>query len=189
LHYLLSTPFRYPPLPSGSRFGARRERGIWYGAEAVSTAMAEVAYYRLLFLTGTAAALDNVTVELTAFRVSARTSRGVDLVAPPFASHRRAIASPSRYRATQALGTAMRADGVEMCRYPSARDPNAGSCVAVFTPSVFGRSQPQQFQRWQCSVSREAVEMVRRDYTASESLLFPRRTFLVGGKLPMPAVD
>ena len=189
LHYLLSTPFRYPPLPFGSRFGGRGERGIWYGAEAVSTSMAEVAYYRLLFLHGTAATMDGLTVELTAFRVSARTAHGVDLVAPPFASHRRAIASPTRYRATQSLGMAMREDGVEMCRYPSARDPEGGVCVAAFVPSVFGRSSPQHFQRWQCSASREVVEMVRRDYTANESLLFPRRTFLVGGKLPAPAVE
>ena len=32
-HYLLSTPFRYPPLRHGSRFGSRHERGIWYGSE------------------------------------------------------------------------------------------------------------------------------------------------------------
>jgi hypothetical protein len=189
LHYLLSTPFRYPPLPYGSRFGARGERGIWYGAETVATSMAEVAYYRLLFLDGTAAALENLTVELTAFRVTARTMHGVDLVASPFASHRRAIASPSRYRATQALGAAMREDGVEMCRFPSARDPDGGVCVAAFVPSVFGNRTPQHFQRWQCSASRDVVEMVRRDYTATGSLLFPRSTFLVGGRLPMPAVE
>ena len=29
LHYLLSTPFRYPPLRHGSRFGTRHEPGLW----------------------------------------------------------------------------------------------------------------------------------------------------------------
>ena len=187
LHYLLATPFRYPPLPFGSRFGARRERGIWYGAETVATAMAEVAYYRLVFLEGTSAPLRDVTVELTAFRVQARTARGVDLVVKPFAAHRRAIASPIRYLATQTLGDAMRADGVEMCRYPSARAPDGGVNVAVFVPSVFGRSAPQGFQRWHCSASRDGVELARRDFTARESLVFARRAFLVGGKLPTPA--
>ncbi len=189
LHYLLSTPFRYPPLPFGSRFGARRERGIWYGAETVATAMAEVAYYRLVFLEGTSASLARITVELTAFRVHARTARAVDLVAEPFASHRRAIASPRRYSATQALGAAMRADRVEMCRYPSARDPESGACVAIFVPGVFGRRAPQGIQRWQCSASREAVEMLRRDFTARESLRFERIVFLVNSHLPMPAVE
>lgn len=189
LHYLLSTPFRYPPLPYGSRFGARRERGIWYGAESIATSLAEVAYYRLVFLEGTAAAMSSLTVELTAFRVHARTAHGVDLVMGPFASHRRAIASPSSYRSSQALGAAMRGDGVEMCRYPSARDPEGGVCVAAFAPGVFGRSAPQGFQRWQCSATREGVEMMRRDFTAKESLLFARRVFLAHGRLPMPAVE
>ena len=43
-HYLLATPFRYPPLRYGSRFGGRHERGIWYGSETRGTAFAEVAY-------------------------------------------------------------------------------------------------------------------------------------------------
>ena len=53
LHYLLSTPFRYPPLPHGSRFATRTERAVWYGSSRVRTAFAETAYYRLLFLDGT----------------------------------------------------------------------------------------------------------------------------------------
>jgi len=40
LHYLLSTPFRYSS-PIGSRFRARADSGIWYGAEAQRTACAE----------------------------------------------------------------------------------------------------------------------------------------------------
>jgi len=30
IHYLLSTPFRYPPLSHGSRFGTRHERSLWH---------------------------------------------------------------------------------------------------------------------------------------------------------------
>src|SRR5262249_25292452 len=108
LHYLLSTPFRYPPLPHGSPFGARHERGIWYGSESKRTMFAEVAYYRLVFLEGTRADLGVVTTQLTAFCIRARSARAVDLVAPPFDAHRRAIASPTRYTTTQALGATMR---------------------------------------------------------------------------------
>ena len=50
LHYLLATPFRYPPLRHGSRFGRRHERGIWYGSSTRRAAFAEISYYRLLFL-------------------------------------------------------------------------------------------------------------------------------------------
>lgn len=188
-HYLLFTPFRYPPLRHGSRFGDRNARGIWYGAESVSTAMAEVAYYRLVFLDGTTASLDRLSVELTVFRAKARTAMAVDLVSSPFAAHRRTIASPSAYAASQALGAAMRADGVELCRYPSARDPAGGVNVAVFSPRVFGRGAPRDFQRWHCVADRTRVELTRRDYTVREAHVFERPVFLVDGRLPMPAVD
>ena len=78
-HYLLFTPFRYPPLRHGSRFGGRHERGIWYGSEDRRTALWEVAYYRLLFLDGTRAELGTVMTQLTAFTVRMRTLRGIDL--------------------------------------------------------------------------------------------------------------
>ena len=87
LHYLLFTPFRYPPLRYGSRFGVRYERGLWYGSEQQRTAFAEVAYYRLLFLEGTEAELGALLTPLTSFTVRMRTARGIDLTAPPFDAH------------------------------------------------------------------------------------------------------
>ena len=69
LHYLLFTPFRYPPLPHGSRFGGRHESGIWYGSLDHRSAFAEVAYYRLLFLEGTHASLDTVTTLLSLIHI------------------------------------------------------------------------------------------------------------------------
>jgi hypothetical protein len=188
LHYLLSTPFRYPPLPHGSRFGARHERGIWYGSESKRTMFAEVAYYRVLFLEGTRADLGIVTTQLTAFSVRARSAHGIDLVAPPFDAHRRAIASPTRYTATQALGAAMRAAGVELVRYPSARDAAGGVNVAAFSPIVFGAARPRGLETWHCTASRDRVELTKRDYFGRDSYAFPRETFLVGGALPAPAV-
>ena len=187
LHYLLSTPFRYPPLPHGSRFGGRHEQGIWYGSETRRTMFAEVAYYRLVFLDGTRADLGVVTTQLTAFNVRARSARGIDLVAAPFDAHRRTIASPSKYAATQALGDAMRAAGVELVRYPSARDTN-GVNVAAFSPSVFGSARPRGLETWHCTATRERVELAKRDYFGHESFAFLRDAFLVGGALPAPAV-
>ncbi len=186
-HYLLSTPFRYPPLRHGSRFGTRNERGIWYGSETRATAFAEVAYYRFVFLAGTSADLGDVTTELSVFRVQARTKRGVDLSRPPFEKHRKTIASPVQYADAQTLGAAMRAAGVQLFRYPSARDPN-GVNVAAFAPSVFGKAMPRDFERWHCVASRERVELAKRDYFGRETLLFERAEFEVDGVLPAPAV-
>ena len=188
LHYLLFTPFRYPPLRRGSRFGGRYERGIWYGSAVRSTAFAEVAYYRLLFLEGTAAVLGVVETQLTAFRASLGTARGVDLTAAPFAAHEEVLASPVDYAATQALGTAMRADGVEAFRYRSARDAGGGANFGVFEPSVFGARAPRQLEAWHCTAGRDAVEVARRDYFRRVSMRFPREQFLAGGALPAPAL-
>lgn len=188
LHYLLATPFRYPPLPHGSRFGARHERGIWYGAEALGAAMSEVAYYRLLFLEGTAAELGTLTAELSAFAVRVSTHRGVDLVVAPFDAYRSTIASPTDYDGSQALGAAMREAGVEAFRYPSARDPQGGVNVGVLSPAAFGRAQPRAFSTWWCTSTRDRVELVRRDYLKAENFVFERRQFLVRGRLPAPGL-
>jgi len=188
LHYLLFTPFRYPPLRHGSRFGTRQERGIWYGSESRRTMFSEVAYYRLLFLEGTTADLGVVTTQLTAFTAHMRTQRGVDLVAPPFDAHRGSIASRTSYEATQALGAAMRDAGVELIRYPSARDAEGGVNVAAFSAAVFGSAEPNAFETWHCLATRERVEITKRDYFRRDAFIFERASFLVRGRLPSPAV-
>ena len=188
LHYLLFTPFRYPPLPHGSRFGGRHERGIWYGSLERRSAFAEVAYYRLLFLEGTHAQLGTVETALTAFTARVRTAKGIDLVSAPFDAHRRAIASPTSYTSTQPLGTAMRNAGVDAFRYLSARDVEGGVNVGVFTPSVFGNAKPKSLETWHCAASRERVEVTQGDYFKRDKFAFPRSQFLVHGVLPAPAL-
>jgi len=187
LHYLLFTPFRYPPLAHGSRFGGRFERGVWYGSETRHTCFAEVAYYRFVFLAGTRADLGTVTTQLTAFTVAASTARGIDLTAPPFDAHRAEIASPARYDASQALGAAMRAAGVELFTYPSARDPE-GINVGVFSPAAFGRAKPRGFESWHCTASQARVELIELDYFQRATSTFLREAFLVDGILPAPSL-
>ncbi|MGI9044518.1 MAG: RES family NAD+ phosphorylase [Gemmatimonadaceae bacterium] len=188
LHYLLFTPFRYPPLKHGSRFGGRNEPGIWYGSLDRRTAFAEVAYYRMVFLEGTAAELGTVETPLTAFTARVRTSRGIDLVAPPFDAHHLAITSPTSYASSQPLGTVMRGAGVQAFKYPSARDDQGGVNVGVLVPSVFGRARPKSFETWHCAASRHRVEVMQADYFNRDSYAFPRGQFLVKGVLAVPAL-
>ena len=188
LHYLLATPFRYPPLRHGSRFGTRAERGIWYGSLELTTLFAEVSYYRLLFLDGTSAELGVVETELTAFRVALRTQRGIDLTKPPFSAHVSELASPTSYASTQALGADMRSHGVEAFAFRSARDAGGGTNVGAFVPSVFGRRQPRSLETWHCTATRDGVEVRRRDYFRASSLAYPRLQFEMGGRLPAPAL-
>ncbi|MET3898185.1 trans-2-enoyl-CoA reductase [Devosia sp. UYZn731] len=51
LDYLLAAPFGYgAAYPHGSRFRrAGRTLGVFYGAEAIETAIAELTFYRVLF--------------------------------------------------------------------------------------------------------------------------------------------
>lgn len=188
LHYLLFTPFRYPPLRRGSRFGARHEPALWYGSESVRTALAEVAYYRLLFLEGSRADLGLVETDLSAFQVPVKTRRGVDLTAPAFARWHARLASKTSYAATQPLGAAMRAAGVAAFRYASARDSEGGVNVGLFTPDAFAARRPRVVETWYCAATRAAVECQRRDYFAAAAFRFTREAFLVRGTLPHPAI-
>lgn len=186
LHFLLYTPFRHPPLRRGSRFGTHMERGLWYGSRVLPTALAEVAYYRFLFLDGTAASLGTVTVELSAFQAKIRARRAVDLTVPPFAAHRGRLGSKVSYAASQQMGREMRAAGVEAFLYQSVRDPQHGQNVGLFVPA-FGRRSPTVPHTWTCTATRARVEFSRRDVFRRERLAFERRLFEVGGTLPAPA--
>lgn len=185
-HFLLTTSFRYPPLRHGSRFATRAERSVWYGAHELRTVFAEVAYYRLVFVEGTRAPLESLEAELSVFSVPYRTRRGVDLTRSPFDAHRASIASKTSYRESQALGAAMRADGVEAFRYASARDPEAGVCVGIFAPSAFAGG-PEEPRTWWCRANREGVEFLRKDALSRASFTFSRSSFLHAGRLPQPA--
>jgi len=187
LHYLLYTPFRHPPLRNGSRFGTRRERGILYAARELPTAFAEVAYYRLLFLEGTAAPLSPLLVDLTAFSFRIAAARGVDLTEAPFRRFEERISSPASYADSQRLGAEMRADGVQACLYVSARARGRGVNLAVFE-NVFRPRRPLDEERWSCFAARDRVEFrAQRLMGRDQSHAYERGQFLVEGKLPAPA--
>jgi hypothetical protein len=188
LHYLLATPFRYPPLKHGSRFGTRAEPSLWYGSTRPRPAFAETAYYRLVFLDGSTAELEPLGAELSLFRATVRTSRGVDLTREPFTRYREQIASPTDYAATQRLGHEMREDGVEVFRYPSARDVRGGINVALFTPSAFTSPNPEEPEAWHMVATKERVEFTKRDFFKPKAWVFPRSDFEVDSRLPTPAL-
>ena len=185
LHYLLLTPFRYPPLAHGSRLRTRADAGVWYGSREQRTAFAEAAYYRLLFLEGTAADIDTLELDLSAFRASFDTPRGVDLTRAPFSAHRAAISSPVTYAESQPLGREMREAGVEACLFDSARE-RGGVNVALFTPRAFAARRPSPPESWRCVATRSFVEVVKKDVFRRATHRFERAQFEVDGKLPAP---
>ncbi len=189
LHFLLFSPFRYPPLPWGSRFGAKHEPSLWYGSDTLETAFAEGAYYRLLWFEGTTAPLLPNRVSRSAFQVAVRSDAAVDLSRGPFDIHRAALCSKTEYVESQRLGSEMRADGVEMFRYTSARDPKRGTNIALFTPSAFALKKPLgAAQTWHCTTTQSGVSWIYEDVSGLTRYEFSRNDFLVDGVLPGPAV-
>ena len=185
LHYLLATPFRYPPLRWGSRFGRRFETGLFYGSKRPETALAETAFYRLLFWDGMATppAAGSLRSQHLVFSARYRCDPGLRLQAQPFAVHVRTLRDRQRYRHTQILGSLMRERGIEGFEYVSARCPERGLNVALFTPAALVSRKPLEQQRWICEVTPGAVM-----FSGQQRLLeFKRAGFEVGGRMPMPA--
>jgi RES domain len=186
LHYLLATPFRYPPLPWGSRFGRRFEPSLFYAARTIDTVLAECAYYRFVFWSGMAepppAPLDT---RHTLFSVAIATSRGLKLQQAPFDEYAAALRDRRHYGATQALGSAMRDAGIDAFEYRSARDPQQGLNVALFTPAALGTPKPDILDEWLCQTRADRVTYYSRPGGGVRD--FPLDSFLVDGELPLPA--
>ncbi|MDN3640541.1 RES family NAD+ phosphorylase [Simiduia curdlanivorans] len=191
LHYLLASPFRYPPLKWGSRFGGTHEPSLFYGSLNIETAFAECAFYRFVFLSGLSEPFAKAVVsQHTSFNVRAHGNRGINLAIAPFSQYSAALRSANSYKVAQQLGAAMRADGVQIFVYLSARD-NRPSALngGVFDSAVFAASQPQKFQAWTCHASTDSVRYLAGLglVQGRQSYEFFRQDFLVDGKLPTPA--
>ncbi len=186
LHYLLATPFRYPPLKHGSRFGSRHEPSLFYGSRATRTVLAEAAYYRFVFWHGMRVPPSGkLDTQHTLFGAQWRTAQGLRLQAPPFDAQLVQLTDPADYAATQALGTAMRAAGVEAFEFVSARDAAGGLNVALFTPRALSKKQPAWQEAWLCELTGAHVRF--RAARGREVHDFPLAAFQVNGALPWPA--
>lgn len=157
LHYLLYTPFRYPPNPWPSRFRGPTDPGVFYAAEHQRTALAEVAHWRLRLLIDAVdvQALEPAAQTIFAVNVEATTLADVDALTP--ASRRKAVLDPRDYAAAQAWAREVRTTGSQAIRYPSVRDRPAGVCWAVFDPAAF-RSKPRLAGNWLLRVTRHGVQ-------------------------------
>lgn len=141
LDWLMRSPFRYPPLPYGSRFGRRHERGIFYASETLTALEAEAAFYSFKFFQDMVVPPPSpIRREFTVIRAKLSTDRLVDISAHPDVN---LLVEPKSWAHSQPFGTQVRAAGADAIRFPSARVPDATrsqNCnLAVFTPSALGR--------------------------------------------------
>lgn len=186
-HYLLKTPFRYPPLKWGSRFGRIHEPGIFYAGCNAKTTLAESAFYRFVFwYSMNATPIKNtITSAHTLFCVNYTSKQGVKLHSAPFNQFQQQLIHPQNYSATQQLGSEMRAAKVEAFEYQSARDPEQNHCVGLFVPAALAQKKPADMTQWLCELS--ASEVAFKQVGQKEIIRFPLDHFLVDGRLPMPA--
>ncbi|NJD32293.1 MAG: RES domain-containing protein [Gammaproteobacteria bacterium] len=162
LHWLLFTPFRYPPPPGGSRFRGPNDPGVFYGAEQPRTACAEVGYWRWRHLMDTPGLESMPPRPQTVFRTPVA-GAAIDLRVAPFERDRADWTSPSEYSACQAVGRVAREAGVQLLRYQSVRDSRKGGCAVVLDASAFAAKAPVEQQGWILTVTRTRVVWQRSD--------------------------
>jgi hypothetical protein len=157
LDYLLATPFRYGPLRGGSRFRSLTDPGVFYGAESVRTASAELGYWRWKFLKDAVDLEKLEPVAHTAFRADVSTL-AVDLRQPPFSADAAAWLHPTDYSATQAFARVAREANLGGIVYQSVRDPHPAWCMALLTPQAFAKPKPHPtMQTWWLAVHQDQV--------------------------------
>ena len=187
LDYLLRSPWRYPPLRWGSRFGGQHEPSLFYGALSQAALFAETAYYRLVFLEGPKAPFkDRVISQHTLFEARFQTAHGFDLTTPPLNAHATVFTHPSQYQPCQSFGCALREQGCEAFIYRSARvepEISQGNNVALLQPAALQSRKHRNPQPVLCESTLDLV-LVRHNDTIHR---FPRTQFLVDGVLPQPA--
>ena len=128
--------------PEGSRF-SDGSYGVYYAADTLEAAIAEVSHHRARFLARTAeppidvdlrwlkADLQAQVHDIRAASAGASASASCEATTPALAD----VYHPDHYAAGQALGRALRAVGSAALVFDSVRHPG-GHCAAVFVPRV-----------------------------------------------------
>ncbi len=141
-HYLIASPFRYPPLPWGSRFGQRFEHSFFYASESSATCITESVYYRFVFFAGKASNFSiPVLTEHCLFSVSVTSDACADFTQVTDSNLLSVITSVDDYTQTHKIGRECRNNDIDVIRYPSARDL-FGINVAIDNPNVIISDEP-----------------------------------------------
>jgi hypothetical protein len=177
LDFLLMTPFRYSATnPNGSRF--RRPNspfGVFYAAEHAGTAIAEMAFYRLLFFAESPATpWPQNPGEYTGFAVELATDRALNLTLPPFAEDGQ-LYHLVDYSYPQAFADCAREANIDVIQYSSVRDPDRKPNFAILTPRAFAKPEPVNRQSWKLHLDSNGARAVCE--SPRISIAFDRRVF------------
>jgi hypothetical protein len=176
LHYLLFTPFRYAALyPAGSRF--RRPgltAGVFYASQQDATAVAELAFRRLLFFAESPATpWPENAAEYTVFAVTFSARKGLDLTRAPLDRDAARWTDPIDYASCHALADAAREAGIQLLRYQSARA--GGLNVALLSCTAFAATAPLERHVWRVHFGSMGVRAIGD--LPGQRLAFDREAF------------
>jgi hypothetical protein len=163
LSYLLATPFRYgAPYPKGSRFRrAGLTPGVFYASAHPETAIAELAFHRLLFFADSPATpFPRNPGEYTVFAADYVAKRTLDLTRAPLDKERTKWMHTHDYTACQALADQARAADIETILYSSVRDPQHRLNIALLTCGAFAKRKETARQSWRLHFSAHGVRAI-----------------------------
>jgi hypothetical protein len=185
LHYLISTPFRYPPLKYGSRFGAITEPSYFYASETVQTCLAEAAFYRFYVIDGTETPFPKVIQsEHSLFFVKVLSHNTLDLTQILNTEIQKKLTDPGSYSFTHQVGLKAREDGADLLRYFSARSQEQGINVAIDNHTIIQSEKPEDKVEYICQLDPK-TGILRFSEPRTFPVMFTRAQFLVDGHLPL----
>jgi hypothetical protein len=132
--------------------------GVFYGAEAVTTAVAETIFHRYLFFADSPGTpLPNSPSEYTIFETLLHSMAILDLTRAPLNRDRAIWTNLSDYAQCQDLAVKARMCGTEIIRYESVRDRDHGANLAVLDPKAFAQNAPDKMQSWHVHLKSEGA--------------------------------
>ncbi len=184
LHYLISTPFRYPPLKYGSRFGSITEPSYFYASESIQTCLTEAAFYRFYLIDGTETPFPKVIQsEHSLFFVKVLSSNTLDLTQISDTDTQQQLTDPQYYSLTQKVGQHARQNGVDLLRYYSARCQEQGVNVAIDNHTIIQSEKPEDKVEYICQLDPQ-TGILRLSKPRTFPVMFTREQFLIDGELP-----
>ena len=184
-HYLITTPFRYPPLEYGSRFGHYEMPSFFYGSEKIITSLTECAFYRFVFFDDMEIAYDKIVIsEHMSFTVNIQSNTACDLTTIVDMQIQMMLQDQINYIPCQRLGEYLTEElKVTVLRYYSARAKGEVN-LAISDISAITSDSPANQVKWTFETGEQHISMRSHD---SGVLTFLKADFLIENQLPKPA--
>ena len=150
--------------------------GVFYASETPQTAVAEMAFYRLLFFAESPnTPWPSNPAEYSAFSAKYATKKAIDLTKGKYGADRTLWMHVTDYSHCQAFADAARAAKIEVIRYASIRDPAQGINLALLTCRAFAGPKPINQQTWHIRLSDAGAQAICE--APKSGITFDRKSF------------